>query len=56
MSENEIQRRLSDELKSFENVWEGGYCEGEVLDPVGYSTYGPLGVNQRDPIIHFRKI
>lgn len=43
MNENIIQQRLSDEIKSFNNVWKGGYFEGEVLDPVGYSTYGPLG-------------
>ena len=43
MSETSIQQRLSDEIKSFDRVWEGGYFEGEVLDPVGHSTYGPLG-------------
>lgn len=43
MEEDKIQQRLYDEIKSFDNVWKGGYFEGEVLDPVGHSTYGPLG-------------
>lgn len=43
MSEQKIEERLSKELKSFEEVWEGGYFEGDVLDPVGNSTYGPAG-------------
>lgn len=43
MSEDKIKQRLSREIKSFENVWESGYFEGEVLDPIGYSTFGPLG-------------
>ena len=43
MHENKIEQRLSEEIKSFENVWKGGYFEGEVLDPVGQSNYGPLG-------------
>jgi hypothetical protein len=41
--ENLIATRLANEIKSFDKVWEGGYFEGEVLDPVSYSTYGPLG-------------
>ena len=32
-----------DEINSFNNVWKGGYFEGEVLDPVSHSSYGPLG-------------
>jgi hypothetical protein len=43
MADKIVQQRLSEELKTFSKVWEGGYFEGEVLDPVGYSTYGPLG-------------
>lgn len=39
----DIEERLSNEIKSFKDVWKGGYFESEVLDPVGYSTFGPLG-------------
>lgn len=34
---------LENELKSFENLWEGGYFEGDPLDPMGRSTYGRIG-------------
>ena len=43
MNENDGQQRLKAEIKSFEKVWEGGYFEGDVLDPVGSSTYGAVG-------------
>jgi hypothetical protein len=42
-NEYKISIRLSEEIKSFDKVWEDGYFEGEVLDPIGYSTYGPMG-------------
>jgi len=42
-NDHKIESRLSGEIKSFDKVWKDGYFEGEVLDPVGYSTYGPLG-------------
>jgi hypothetical protein len=31
------------EIESFKDLWKGGYCEGDPLDPFGSSTYGPLG-------------
>ena len=37
------EKRLSDELVTFERLWAGGYYEGDVLDPVGASGYGELG-------------
>jgi phospholipid N-methyltransferase len=43
MTDDKIDQRLSDEIKSFDNVWGGGYFEGEVLDSVSHSTYGPVG-------------
>lgn len=43
MNKTQIEQRLSNELKSFDGLWDGGYFEGEVLDPVAHSTYGPLG-------------
>lgn len=43
MEKHNIQKRLSEEIDSFKGVWKGGYFEGEVMDPVGYSTYGPIG-------------
>jgi phospholipid N-methyltransferase len=43
MNDDQIKKRLSEEIKSFDNVWGGGYFEGEVLNPVGHSTYGPVG-------------
>lgn len=38
-----VNERLQKEIKSFQNLWEGGYCEGNPLDPVGHSGYGRLG-------------
>jgi len=31
------------ELKSFQGLWKGGYFEGDPLDPLGWSSYGPIG-------------
>jgi hypothetical protein len=31
------------ELESFQNLWKGGYSEGNPLDPMGISGYGALG-------------
>ena len=30
-------------LSSFDNIWEGGYFEGDCLDPLSPSTYGQIG-------------
>jgi hypothetical protein len=30
-------------IASFQNVWKGGYFEGDPLDPMGRSSYGSLG-------------
>lgn len=30
---------LNDEIASFKDVWPGGYCEGNPLDPLGSSSY-----------------
>lgn len=38
MNKTQIEQRLSNELKSFDGLWDGGYFEGEVLDPVAHST------------------
>lgn len=35
--------RLQRELESFQDLWEGGYYEGDPLDPMGPSGYGDLG-------------
>lgn len=35
--------RLDQELKSFEGLWDGGYYEGDPLDPFGGSSFGELG-------------
>jgi hypothetical protein len=34
---------LAEELKSFREVWAGGYFEGDPLDPLTRSGYGQLG-------------
>lgn len=31
------------DVESFRNLWPGGYHEGFPLDPVGLSSYGPMG-------------
>jgi hypothetical protein len=38
-----MNKRLTDELKSFKGIWKGGYFEGDPLSPVAKSTYGKLG-------------
>ena len=35
--------RLARELESFGSVWEGGYFEGDPLDPFAHSYFGRLG-------------
>jgi hypothetical protein len=37
---NSKANKFSAELKSFENIWEGGYFEGDPLNPFGVSNYG----------------
>jgi hypothetical protein len=34
---------LQRELRSFDNIWQGGYYEGDPLDPMGQSAYGEMG-------------
>jgi len=36
-------KKLADEIASFEGIWEGGYFEGDPLDPLAKSTYGSSG-------------
>ena len=38
-----MSHKLADELKSFETVWEGGYFEGDPLNPLAKSSYKQLG-------------
>lgn len=40
---DEKEEKLKKELQSFNTVWQGGYCEGDPLDPMGCSSYGILG-------------
>ncbi|MFZ2449503.1 MAG: class I SAM-dependent methyltransferase [Methylovulum miyakonense] len=35
--------RSKDEIASFQNIWKGGYHEGDPLDPMASSTYGLTG-------------
>jgi hypothetical protein len=37
------QERGKQELQSFQSIWQGGYFEGNPLDPMGPSTYGNTG-------------
>jgi hypothetical protein len=37
------QKKLSEEIASFDGIWEGGYFEGDPLDPLAKSTYGSYG-------------
>jgi hypothetical protein len=39
----ELTTRLTQEIDSFSNLWEGGFYEGDPLDPMGKSQYGLLG-------------
>lgn len=41
--EKKLNTKLISELKSFENLWEGGYFEGDPLNPMERSSYGQLG-------------
>jgi len=43
MANTQLAERLRKVLASFEGLWEGGYCEGDPLDPMSRSTYGVLG-------------
>jgi len=38
-----MTKTFKDELDSFKNLWEGGFYEGDPLDPLSKSGYGPLG-------------
>ena len=37
------ENQLSKELKSFQDVWQGGYYEGNPLDSLGPSSFGEFG-------------
>ena len=37
------QNKLSREIASFEGIWQGGYFEGDPLEPLGKSTFGSYG-------------
>jgi hypothetical protein len=37
------ENKFAEELASFQNLWEGGYMEGDPLKPMAASTYGALG-------------
>jgi hypothetical protein len=37
-----MNRKLSDELNSFRELWKGGYYEGDPLNPISQSGYGRL--------------
>lgn len=38
-----VEERLSNELRIFEKVWQGGYFEGDPLDPMAPSGYAEFG-------------
>jgi len=38
-----FNQRLEQEVNSFKGLWEGGFYEGDPLDPMGKSHYGFLG-------------
>ena len=37
------QDKLAEEIESFDGLWEGGYYEGDPLNPLAKSTYGNYG-------------
>ena len=38
-----MNKKLLNELESFRGIWKGGYFEGDCLNPMTQSGYGPLG-------------
>lgn len=38
-----METRLMEELESFQQLWQGGYFEGDPLHPISRSSYGDLG-------------
>lgn len=38
-----VRERLQEELRQFQDLWRGGYYEGDPRDPLGRSSYGQLG-------------
>ena len=38
-----VDDRLKGELESFQKLWQGGYFEGNPLDPLASSAYVQLG-------------
>lgn len=43
MAEGALEERLREELAQFQDLWKGGYYEGDPLDPLAKSSYGPIG-------------
>ena len=43
MANNQKQEKLKKELDSFQNMWPGGYYEGDPLNPLSKSTYNIIG-------------
>lgn len=37
------RRAIRPEVDSFQGLWQGGYFEGNPLDPLSRSSYGPIG-------------
>jgi hypothetical protein len=38
-----MENRLKTEIKAFDGIWQGGYYEGDPLEPVARSNYGQIG-------------
>ena len=43
VSSKATAERLREELDQFRDLWRGGYFEGDPLDPLSKSSYGPFG-------------
>ena len=39
-------------MKSFSNIWDGGYFEGDSLDPISASSYGVFGYTSMLNVIY----
>ena len=44
-----VDNRLKGELESFQKLWQGGYFEGQPMDPLATSAYLQLGFHQHPP-------
>ncbi|HYP50014.1 MAG TPA: hypothetical protein VEQ34_03675, partial [Pyrinomonadaceae bacterium] len=38
-----MENRLKTEIAAFDGIWQGGYYEGDPLEPVARSNYGQIG-------------